>query len=565
MSKKSFSYGNLPTIRIPRSQFDLSFGHKTTMKVGELVPIYCDLAYAGDTYRNHTSAVIRSLNSFQKPVMDNCFLDTFFFAVPCRILYDKWEEVFGASSNPWKVGSATVPTLGVSKAYTGEETKQYLGSLLDYFGDIAPGTPLPANWKVSQLPYRAYAKVVNDWFRDENQEYDVVYNSNSLNGNLTVGGVVPYGINNIFAAKPYVVNKVHDRFTSTLPAPQKGDAVEVIPNSKLPVKFDDAPTSDAFQIGVQVAPIGSGGVSQFNEPVILGAGTSQGQGSVKDLEAATSTAMSGTTFGGGAQVAITNAYADLVSAVSVNDLRFAFQLQKQLERFARGGSARYTEYIQSTFGVQSPDARLQRSEYLGGKRSPLSIQQVAQTSSSIDGNPLADLGAYSLSGSESGFSKSFTEHTIILGVACIRYYHTYQQGIDAWHKRFKRIDFYDPTFANIGEQPVYKSELYAGANSTDIFGYNEYMSDMRYKENKISGALRSGCGAKLDFWHFGDYYSAAPTLNRSFMKENSEPIDRALAFTVSDTTPPFILDIWFRQTAIRPMPLYSVPSLIDHH
>lgn len=239
-------------------------------------------------------------------------------------------------------------------------------------------------------------------------------------------------------------------------------------------------------------------------------------------------------------------------------------MQKQLERLARGGS-RYTEYIQSAFGVTCGDARLQRSEFLGGRRVPLNIQQVAQTSSSTETSPLGDVGAYSLSAGRSGCIKSFTEHSIVIGLACIRYFHTYQQGIPAWHRRLRRVDLYDPVFSTIGEQPVIKTELYAGAGKDEIFGYQEAWSDLRRKENVVSGALRTGSGANLDFWHFGDNYANAPTLNEQFIKENPDNVNRTLTFDITPEKPPFILDFWFNQTGYLPLPAYSVPSLIDHH
>lgn len=584
MSK--YTYSNVPKVYINRSVHDLSYGHKTTMNVGDLVPIYCDFVYPGSTLKIDTTFVSRTLNSFIKPVMDNMFIDIRFFAVPVRLLFDKFEEMFGKGDpDDWLADSKGIielPKFTYTEARTADQTKAFLGSLPDYFGDIPCGTPIPSGLEVSQLPYRAYAKIYNDWYRDENFEYPVVYKSSTLDSGVTVGTAPEaFGVNNIFNAFPAKVAKFHDRFTSTLPAPQKGSEVNLPIGNKAPIASypntaqiigDAADSSFSFSSSSKF-----GNVLHFEFPNltdVAGSAHFYDNGSGMDSRL-------GVDSDGGSDVSVrgingdtfyianpqfSDVYADLsgATAASVNDLRFAFQLQKQLERLARGGS-RYTEYIQSAFGVTSGDARLQRSEFLGGRRVPLNIQQVAQTSSSTEGSPLGDLGAYSLSAGRSGCIKSFTEHSVVVGLACVRYFHTYQQGIPAWHRRLRRVDLYDPVFSTIGEQPVYKTELYAGANKDDIFGYQEAWSDLRRKENVVSGALRTGSGANLDFWHFGDNYANAPTLNSHFIKEASENVNRTLAFDITPQTPPFILDFWFNQTGYLPLPAYSVPSFIDHH
>jgi hypothetical protein len=493
------------------------------------------------------------------------FIDTFYFFVPSRLLYSDWSKIFGENDSPWaQTKSYSVPVVS-PPTLTKEQSKAYCGTLADYFGDIVPGEAYRSgNSQVNQLCYRAYAKIVNDWFRDENLESSVDF---MPTGEQAFNDLA-FSVDNIFG-RPFNVNKCHDYFTSCLPSPQKGSAVDIIPNSSatyMPV-YARPFRHDTTQHG---EPTSTLTYDVINGTVPFGAvldmyGSPDSSGERVHL-AGTDVAKPGTRAYG---LSPNNLWGDM-SAIStlptVNDLRFAIQLQKMLERDARGGT-RYTEYIQSHFGVDSPDSRLQRSEYLGGSRSPMNISQVTQTSASSDTSPLGNLGAYSLSLGKSGFSKSFVEHGYIIGVACIRYFHTYQQGVDRSHLRVNRVDFYDPVFSSIGEQPVYTRELYNVGSVSDetIFGYNEAWADMRYRSNKISGALRSSTGYGLDIWHFADYYANSPTLNSSFITETPDNIDRCLAVEKSQDTPQFMLSYYFNVDSVRPLPTYSVPGLVDHH
>lgn len=603
--KRNYVYSTVGTVRCPRSSFDLSHGHKTTMNVGDLVPIYCEEVLPGDSFTHiketHVSQVT---SSFIRPVMDNTFCDVRFFFVPDRILLDDWPKIFGENDNPYaqekyyEVPSFKLPNL------TREQSLSFKGSLLDYFGDIAPGDVYNNGLRFSQMPYRAYAKIVNDWYRDENYENAVIYKGESLNDPASGGKSRPlelptspgdFGVNNIYG-KPFRVNKVHDRFTSLLPSPQKGDPVSLPLGISAPVSFsskDDKQYIPGAFLSYEDYIANGGTRSQsipnkiqfdssalpIESPATHAGFTWAGSGSVSDVTGSLVSSLDGfspsTSFN---QVNIgfgvpidkvaqnVSGSADLTNATAatVNDLRFAFQLQKQLERMSRGGT-RYTEFLSAAFGVTPEDARLQRSEYLGGSRMPMSIQQVTQTGAPTEDDPLGQLAAYGHSVGRSSVSKSFSEYGWIIGVACIRYYHTYQQGRDRTHTRFERLDFYDPVFQSIGEQPVYTSEIYGAVANPDstILGYTEAWNEFRNRPNRISGALRSTLQNGLDVWHFGDYYQSAPTMTAEYLKEDPGFFGRTL--TAGSNEDQFIFDFWFDVRAVRPLPVRSIPSLIDHH
>lgn len=542
MSKKDFSL--YPSVKFNRTQFDLSHGVKTSMSVGKLYPIDLQEVLPGDTFKNETSVVARVTSSFIKPVMDNCFMDVYHFFIPLRLCFDSAERVFG-NPNPSAYSDNELASLPV----TTRDSTVTSGTVADYLG--LPVGFVPKGINIA--PFRAFALVYDQWFRNQNvtqemfvQKGDWSLSSESLDN-------LPWAPNHYTGQLPFVAKK-KDYFTSCLPATQKGAPVSTSLTGLAPVVTGDVHSFVTSSSSPLSFISSSGSLGVYND-LYLNAG---GQLNVR----------SGSTSVSTGTVAPSNLYADLGSAnsVSVNDLRLAFQLQKMLERDALYGS-RYNEYLLGHYGVSSPDSRLQFTEFLGGSRIPINVQQVPQTSASSESSPLGNVGAFSLSNGNSHYNKGFVEHGYVLTVACIRTLHTYQQGIPKLFMRESRNDFYDPLFANLGEQPVYKSELMVSGGVSlkgSIFGYNEAWAEYRYAPSRISGQMRSTAPNSLDIWHFGDYYNGRPTLNSGFIEETATNIDRTLSVP-SSSIDNFIVDLWFNTSAIRVLPLYSVPGLIDHH
>lgn len=561
-------FSRIPQVRYNRSKFDLSHGVKTTMSLGRLYPIKCLEVLPGDSFKSVMTAVARCTSSFLKPIIDNLFIDVHHFFVPLRLLYDKSERVFG-NPNPSAYEDNALeeyPSLPVSVVSS--------GTVGDYMGlPVSLGTDGKTYIKqgCSILPFRAFAKIYNDWFRNENT-VDEMYiqtgeyaNSEALNNNA-------WSPNNYTGQLPFV-SKKKDYFTACLPNVQKGQSVPIPLGTTAPVISDLSVNGGNFNIiGQSTGVRGVMTASFYPEGASVPVGSNGPMGVFANAQQPSSvTATSfqrgeAVRYGGGLVVDLSNAIpADIAS------LRTAFQLQKMLEKDARYGS-RYNEFLLGHFGVTSPDARLQFSEYLGGGRIPIGIQQVSQTSAPSVDSPLGAFGANSQSVGRSRYSKGFTEHGYVMTVACIKQLHTYQQGIPRLFFRHKREDFYDPLLANISEQPVYKAQLYGYATGaddsselTDVpFGYNEAWADYRYEPSVITGQLRSGITNSLDIWHLADYYDSAPTLGQDFTDENSANIDRVLTVETS-AQDNFLVDIWFNVSAIRVMPVYSVPGLVDHH
>lgn len=549
MIMSKFVFGEKAAITYSRSKFDLSYSYKTTLNVGDLVPCYLQEVYPGDTFKITTANVCRALTPYIKVPMDNLFLDMYYFFVPNRLVFNKWSEVMGENkSGYWaNTSNATVPVVRVGNGGIAP------GDIADYFG-ISQSTP--AQTELNALPFRANILVYNEWFRDQNIQPPVYF---PLDNTTIILNSNTWATNNGFGKVPKA-NKLHDYFTSCLPNTQKGNAVNVSVLGQAPVKTSSSNTwVDATAPKLSIR--GAGGTN-------LSASDVAGHLIIDSITSGTAkVAVEEPSAAAGPSVGIypSNLYADMsqAAAVNVNDLRLAFQMQKMLEKDARGGT-RYVEYLLEHFGVVSPDARLQRPEFLGGKRMPLSTQQVEQTSKSETSAPMAGISAYSLSNGLCGCKKSFVEHGFILGYAVIRQHHSYQQGIDKMWKRKARLDYYDPVFANIGEQPVYATELYAGANAGDVFGYNEAWADLRYRPSKITGAINSVANNGLDIWHFGDKYGSQPLLSDAFMQETSDYVDRALS-APSSTIPNFVIDFYHKVDAVRVLPVYSTPGLIDHN
>ncbi|AXH73979.1 MAG: major capsid protein [Microviridae sp.] len=533
MAGGGYTFSQVPMADIPRSSFNRSHGHKTTFDAGYLVPIFVDEALPGDTFNVHSSIFARLATPIA-PIMDNLHMEMFYFAVPHRLVWDNWQKFCGEQENPGDSTDFTVPVIDAGA------TGFPLLSIFDYFG-IPCSVP---NLQVNALFARAYNLIYNEWFRDENLCTRAYMNK----------GDTTDAPSNFPLRKR---GKRHDYFTACLPWPQKGPGVELPIGSTAPVVPSGAGSRPYFlsELDAKIAPLGisGGGVTPVSFDNAGGAAGAQQllwntSGLVADLAGAT--------------------------AATINKLREAFQIQKLLERDARGGT-RYIEILKSHFGVTSPDYRLQRPEFLGGGHIPVTINPIAQTSATgtYAATPQGNLSAYGLAaGRDVGFTKSFVEHSVIIGLVCVRADLSYQQGLPRMFSRSTRYDYYWPAFAHLGEQAVLNKEIYAQAPSVidpgtgqpaneSVFGYQERWAEYRYFPSKITGKFRSGiAGGSLDYWHLAQEFTALPTLSQSFIEENP-PVNRIIAV---QTEPQFIFDSHFKMHTTRPMPTYSVPGLIDH-
>lgn len=594
-----------PQVDIQRSTFDRSSSVKTSFNVGQCVPFYLEEVLPGDTFKIKTSKVAR-MQTLKTPVMDDVFLDTYYFFVPNRLVWTHWREFMGENTvsdwipeNTYTIPQITAPSGGWS-----------VGTIADYLG-IPTGV---SNLSVNALPIRAYSLIVNEWFRDENlsDPLAIEFGDSTVsgsNGSTYTSDVAKGGL-------PFVACKTHDYFTSALPAPQKGPAVSLsvtgqsselpvytvkqpnvnfwdgknttasynayktVVNKSYPLMYEtyNAPkvtsTPDAVNPkimqtgsrsldGSQYGLIGLNGDASSPYQTYIQAGTGINYHGWNDQNLSSNAF--GSSNSGLTPVNLVAGVGDLFSVVTINDLRQAFQIQRFYEKCARGGT-RYIEIIKSHFGVTSPDARMQRPEYLGGNRLALNVRQITQTSSTTESSPMGDVAGMSVTtDSHFDFDKSFTEHGYIIGICVARYHHTYQQGLERTWNRKTKFDYYWPVFAHLGEQAIFNKEIYAQGSSADaeVFGYQEAFADYRYKPNRVSGMMRTASASGLDTWHFADSYASLPYLSDSWIREDKTNVDRTLTVS-SSVSDQIFADIYVTNKTTRPMPMYSIPGLIDH-
>lgn len=537
MSRRNMQhlFSQVPKTEIPRSRFNRSHGLKTTFDAGYLVPILVDEVLPGDTFNLKTTLFTR-VSTLISPIMDNLYMDTFFFFVPERLVFENFQRMCGEQDNPDDSTDFLFPTI------TAPSGGFPVGSLADYFG-IPTGV---ANLEVRAEPFRCYNLIYNEWFRDENLQDSVPFTKAdrdvSTNYTLLRRG------------------KRHDYFTSALPWPQKGPGVE-LPfggNATVPVQSFSANFPSA---GLYFSS-DSGSISGSSNPNALVPVSGNLSNQSYYYHYAGLSSKGNNVFTGTLATPLT---VDLSTAtqVTINQFREAFQIQKWYERAARGGT-RYTEILRSFFGVISPDARLQRPEYLGGNSNRIDISVVPQTSASGDVTPQANLAAFGVGATHkyNGFTKSFTEHGWIIGLVNVRADLTYQQGLNRMWSRSTKFDMYWPTFAHLGEQAILNKEIYAQGTAKDneAFGYQERYAEYRYFPSQITGKFRSTYAQPLDNWHLAQKFDNLPTLSSQFIEDNP-PLSRILAVP---SEPQFLLDCFFDMNCVRPMPVYGVPGLVDH-
>ena len=542
-------FNQVPNLEITRSRFKRDQDVKLTFDAGKLIPFYIDEVLPGDTFSVDQSAIIR-MSTPIFPVMDNAYLDYYYFFVPNRIVWEHWKEFMGeVTDEPWiQTVEYTVPTIKITGTSDTEKLPKE-ASILDYMGIPTKFVGNGATAEINALPLRAYVKIWNEWFRDQNVDNPAINTDKDATVNYTddAGDDLEKILQQAYTGgRPLPVSRFHDYFSSCLPSPQRTSEPVRIPltgNAKiLPYEQPDLKevSKDTYRNWTGI----TGGIKPGSTVVPYGTGITQTSGTTK--------------------VAYLGADLSSVEATTINQLRQAFQVQKYFEELARGGS-RYREQIYSLFRTRISDKTVQVPEYLGGDRVMINMSQVVQTSATNTESPQGNVAAMSVTGfKKSAFTKSFEEHGWVIGVCCVRHDHTYQQGIERMWSRKNKLDFYFPVFANLGEQAVLKKELYASGEATDeeAFGYQEAWAEYRMKPNRVCGLFRSNATGTLDSWHYADNYNSQPSLSQEWMKEGKAEIQRTLAI---QDEPQFIMDILVKNNTTRPMPMFSVPGLVDHH
>ncbi len=550
---KGHRFSDAPAMYMSRTKFDRSHVYKTTFDSGKLIPVFIDEVLPGDTSRLSVKYFSRIATPI-KPIMDNIYLDWFFFFVPNRLVWEHWQNFCFEQEDPDDSTDYVCPTTSLVGA--ADDTLHGVGTLWDYFG-LPTGLPNAISG-INALPFRGVYLIWNEWFRDENLQKSVKIQKGDTNEVFDGSRVSEQpewlqGIPESYLPCP-PRGKRHDYFTSALPWTQKGPGVSiglagtadlVLSSNNNPILFSGGGGNSAFEnmpvysakIGDEVDIQGYSYTSEIKNKGYLKFGSDVGLKGYADLDSS--------------------------SIFTINSLRTAFQMQKFYERLARGGS-RYTEVLRSFFGVVSPDARLQRPEFLGSFTKMMNINPIAQTSSTNDTTPQGNLSAYGVTGAKfHGFTKSFVEHGYVFGFCCARADLTYQQGINRMWTRSTVYDWYWPTFAHLGEQAILLKEIYATGDTeqdNSVFGYQERYAEYRYKPSVICGKFRSNIKGNLDIWHLSQYFETAPKLNPEFIEEDV-PIDRIIAVP---SEPQFLIDIGFKYTTVRPMPMFGTPGLVDH-
>lgn len=542
-------FNQIPEMKASRTRFNRDQTILTTFDSGKLIPFYVDEVLPGDTFNVDTAAIIR-MSTPKYPVMDDAFIDFYYFYCPNRILWDNFKHFMGEiEATPWRPSKEyAVPQIKIKG--TDAAPKPDERSILDYMG--VP-TKIKKEFSINALPIRAYVKIWNEFFRDENVDNTAVLKTDDANVDYEFGKEdwVQEAENNAYKGGNLLpVNKFHDYFTSCLPYPQRGPAVALPMEGNAPVfAYSKYPLNKENEANLIIRGFSANGTSAAENVLNM----------IVSSPNVSPVQMQGTKITGQGNNAYLGADLSAVTATTINDLRKAVAVQQYYEALARGGS-RYREQVQALWNVVISDKTVQVPEYLGGGRYHVNINQIVQTAEN-DKSPLGETGAVSVTPvNESSFTKSFEEHGFVIGVCCVRHNRSYQQGLERFWSRTDRLDYYVPQFANLGEQPVKKKEIMLTGTATDeeTFGYQEAWADYRMKPNRVSGLMRSNATGTLDFWHYADNYKTVPTLSQDWMEEGKTEIARTL---VVQNEPQFFGAIRIANKTTRRMPLYSVPGL----